>query len=61
MRRELIGELSVDSNVYITNAGGLDQYGYELKIGADGTDHLARTDGINKTGAIIFPHETIAE
>lgn len=41
--------------------GGLDQYGKEIILGADASDHLNRTDATNKSGIIVFPHYTNSE
>jgi len=44
------------TNLTLYNAAELDQYGLTLKLGADLSDHLARTDNTAKNGLITGPH-----
>ncbi|RLD56518.1 MAG: hypothetical protein DRI97_07290 [Bacteroidetes bacterium] len=49
------------SKLTLANAVYLDQYGRDILLGSDFTDHLSRTDNTLKDGALVFPHYTNSE
>ena len=56
------GALLKDNSIFLTNAGGLDQYGERILLGSNtASGYTTRPDGATKAGIIAIPHYTNSE